>query len=591
MSFRVRVVLLLVLLVAISTAATAWLTTQQTTRRIADTVEANNRDVATAAAELAAYGRAHGTWNEVDALVLDLSDRFGLRLRLVTASGRVVSDSDVLRTGSARPVASGPIVVDPRPDPPELMAPTAAARYQLALAIAVGYRDGWSYATCLTEAGVDVRLTVPKHGIPVFAAVGDPTADCPPPGAQTDDPAFAQAGQRCIDQANDADCLRLMLAQRLEQIAPAPLQLYVGAEGEPYWTVPAGAIAAAAAAVALAASACAMLLSRRVVRPISALTAAARRLGSGDLTGRVPVTGRDEIAALGAEFNAMADRLAASEDRQRRLIADVAHELRTPLANLRGYLEGLADGVLRPDPQLFASLHEEALLQQRIIDDLQDLALAEAGALTYHRGPVELGELVRSCGTAHVAAAEAAGITLATDSHAIPPSGQRRTRPSQVEPGIVPNPTDIPTFVNADPDRLRQVLGNIIRNALAATPAGGRVSIGLVRPDAPGGFATIRIADTGCGISADDLPHVFERLWRADPARARGSSTGAGLGLAITSKVGTGTEVRISLPTIEAVPPGDGSIGGHPISEARGRGPGVPTAGAVNLGVGVQAPA
>jgi two-component system sensor histidine kinase BaeS len=117
--------------------------------------------------------------------------------------------------------------------------------------------------------------------------------------------------------------------------------------------------------VALLAVAGTTALSRRVLRPIGALTAASQRLGEGDLSRRVPVKGRDELAALARSFNRMADSLQRGEERQRRLVADVAHELRTPLANLRGYLEALKDGVIPADPALFASLHEEAVLQQR----------------------------------------------------------------------------------------------------------------------------------------------------------------------------------------------------------------------------------
>lgn len=174
------------------------------------------------------------------------------------------------------------------------------------------------------------------------------------------------------------------------------------------------------------------------------MTLTAKGLGEGDLGRRVPVSGRDEIAQLGGAFNRMADSIQAGEERQRRLTGDIAHELRTPLANLRGYLEALRDGIVEPTPELLASLHEEALLQQRIVDDLQDLALAEAGALTYHRCEVDLRELLDTSRTAHRAQADTAGVALELEA------------PCQV-------------YVTADPDRLRQVVGNLIGNALRAT--------------------------------------------------------------------------------------------------------------------------
>jgi two-component system sensor histidine kinase BaeS len=275
-----------------------------------------------------------------------------------------------------------------------------------------------------------------------------------------------------------------------------------------------------------------MLLSRRVLRPIDTLTTAAQRLGRGDLTGRVPVRGNDELAELARSFNRMADSLQRGEERQRRLVADVAHELRTPLANLRGYLEALSDGVIEPDPELFTSLHEEAVLQQRIVDDLQDLALAEAGSLTYHKVTVDLAELLETCCTAHHARAESAGVSLAVAAE--------------------------PVAVHADPDRLRQVVGNLVTNALRATAAGGSVRLVASRTDTQ---AIVQVVDTGSGIATDALPHVFDRFWRADAARGRRTG-GSGLGLAIArqivtdhqgaitvaSEVGVGTTFTIALP-------------------------------------------
>jgi two-component system sensor histidine kinase BaeS len=300
-------------------------------------------------------------------------------------------------------------------------------------------------------------------------------------------------------------------------LTPPAVELIVGVFGYAGpGLAPGPVVAAAAAVIALTAAATAML-SRRVVRPIGTLTAASRRFGQGDLTQRVQVRGRDELAELARSFNRMADSLQAGEERQRRLVADVAHELRTPLANLRGYLEALKDGVVPADPELFANLHREAVLQQRIVDDLQDLALAEAGRLAYHRTAVDLAELLETCATAHRAAVEAAGVDL-------------RTRAGR----------DL--LVDADPDRLRQVLGNLVANALRATPSGGSITLGA----AAGGdaTATLTVRDTGVGIPPEDLPHIFDRFWRADASRER-TSGGSGLGLAIARQIVTDHEGRI----------------------------------------------
>ncbi|MDW6062344.1 histidine kinase dimerization/phospho-acceptor domain-containing protein [Streptomyces sp. FXJ1.4098] len=199
----------------------------------------------------------------------------------------------------------------------------------------------------------------------------------------------------------------------------------------------------------------------------------------------------------------MAASLQDSEERQRRLVGDVAHELRTPLANLRGYLEALRDGVVDPEPELLDSLHEEVLLQQRIVDDLQDLALAEAGALSYHRDHIDLGELLETCRTAHRAQAERARVALTVET----PGGD-------------------PVYAHADADRLRQAIGNLVSNAVRATGPGGTVRLSLARR---GAGAVVQVGDTGHGIPAEHLPHVFDRFWRADAARG-GPPAAAGSG-------------------------------------------------------------
>jgi len=247
----------------------------------------------------------------------------------------------------------------------------------------------------------------------------------------------------------------------------------------------------------------------------------------------VPVRGKDEIAQLATSFNRMATSLQASREQQRTMVAGIAHELRTPLANIRGYLEALKDGVLKPDQALFLSLHEEAMLQQRLIDDLQELAQAESGTMLYHRASLDVAELLSMSRTAHTAAAESRGITL--------------------EVYVYQRPT-----VDGDADRLRQVVGNLVTNALRATPRGGTVRL---RATGSGDEVTIAVSDTGHGIAKADLPHVFDRFWRADNARSRATG-GSGLGLAIAreivaahggtiaveSEVGVGTTFTVRLP-------------------------------------------
>ena len=304
-------------------------------------------------------------------------------------------------------------------------------------------------------------------------------------------------------------CLAQAFTEQISDVAPVPVQVYLGSRGDPAFTLSTGPLLAAAVGVALVVILGTVLLSDRVLRPIGRLTTAVHRLGRGDLAGRVPVSGNDELAELGRSFNRMADSLRRGEERQRRLVADVAHELRTPLANLRGYLEALADGVIEPGPELFASLHEEAVLQQRIVDDLQDLALAEAGTLAYHRGPVDVAELLETCRTAHHAQAVPAGVALTvhTDGSPLP--------------------------VHADPDRLRQALGNLITNALRATAPGGTVRLHADRTDAT---VRIHVADTGIGIPADRQEAIFDPFVQVDSSHTRGAE-GSGLGLAICRRL------------------------------------------------------
>jgi two-component system sensor histidine kinase BaeS len=245
------------------------------------------------------------------------------------------------------------------------------------------------------------------------------------------------------------------------------------------------------------------------------------------------VSGHDELATLAAAFNRMATSIQRGEERQRRMVADVAHELRTPLANLRGYLEALTDGVIEPDGNLFRSLHEETLLQQRIVDDLQTLALAEAGRLAYLWVRTDLVELLETCVTAHHAVAVGARVTLAVESAG-------------------------PVCALADVDRLRQVVGNLVTNAVRHSPPGGRV---VLTAEADGDEAVIQVIDSGSGIPDADLPRVFDRFWRADGARGRGTG-GNGLGLAIArqivldhrgridvhSRLGAGSTFTVTLP-------------------------------------------
>jgi signal transduction histidine kinase len=237
------------------------------------------------------------------------------------------------------------------------------------------------------------------------------------------------------------------------------------------------------------------------------------------------VRSRDEVGRLSEAFNAMSGRLAEAHALRRQMTADVAHDLRTPLAILTGYLEALRDGVLAPSPERFATMHDEAVHLGRLVEDLHTLALADAGEIRLRREPVAVAPLLARTMAAFAPEAMARGVTLTSDA-----------------------PAGLPPLM-ADPDRLAQVLGNLMRNALRHTPAGGRVTL-VARPH-PDGLAVI-VADTGEGIPPDVLPRVFERTVRADAARGDG---GSGLGLAIVRSL---VEAHGGTASV-ASPPGDGT--------------------------------
>jgi len=266
-----------------------------------------------------------------------------------------------------------------------------------------------------------------------------------------------------------------------------------------------GLLLAGAAALATAVSA-GLLVSRRIVSPIRELARASHRIADGQYAERVTAIVQDELGELGASFNAMAAALEATEQRRTELIGDVAHELRTPLATLRGYLEGLMDGVVEPSDQTWARLHDETGRLQRLVDDLQELSRAEARQLPLHPSTLRTTELVRGALERLGSAYADKGVTLETE----------------VQPGL--------PDVMADSDRAIQVLTNLLGNALRYTPAAGRVRV-HVGPASRDEVA-VSVSDTGVGIPPEHLPRVFERFYRVDKSRSRALG-GSGIGLTI----------------------------------------------------------
>jgi signal transduction histidine kinase len=249
----------------------------------------------------------------------------------------------------------------------------------------------------------------------------------------------------------------------------------------------------AVALVGAAALAFTALVARRVIAPIERLQQAAARVRGGALDERVEVTSNDEVGQLAGAFNAMTASLQQQEELRRNMVNDVAHELRTPLTNLRASIEAIQDGLRAADPRVIDSLHDDVVLLQRLVDDLQTLALAEAGKLPLHVERVEVREELA-----------------------------RFTEDPRVRLRVEGSPK-----MTVDRVRLQQILSNLVRNALTHTQ--GAVVIGAAEHD---GKVRITVEDEGAGIAAADLPHIFDRFYRADASRTR-STGGAGLGLAI----------------------------------------------------------
>ncbi len=269
---------------------------------------------------------------------------------------------------------------------------------------------------------------------------------------------------------------------------------------------------------------------RRMALPMGDLVEAAGRVADGDYSARVVERGPREIRTLARAFNSMAGRLQTQDEQRRAMLADVTHELRTPLTVIQGNLEGLLDGVYPRDDAHLTPILDETRVLSRLVDDLRMLALTESGALQLQKESVDLSLLVSETVASFQAQADLLGVAL------------------QVET------TDVPSLA-LDPARIRQVLENLIANALRYTPREGKVNV-QCSLDNEHNCVAVSVCDSGAGISAEELPHIFERFYKSRESR------GMGLGLAIAknlvvahggeiaaqSEIGQGTTIRFDLP-------------------------------------------
>jgi len=306
---------------------------------------------------------------------------------------------------------------------------------------------------------------------------------------------------------------------------PSPLNLSQAISRFLIW----GSLAAVVIALLLT-----FFLSRRILAPVKALTLAAGKLGKGDFTQRVRFKDKSEVGELAQTFNIMADDLEKAEKLRQNLVADVAHELRTPLSNIQGYLEAVRDGVIEVNTDTINSLYEEATLLSRLVDDLQELSLAEADQLKLNCQPEDITKLINQTMVAVQAQAVAKGISVSIEL------------PDELSP------------VNIDAHRVSQVLRNLLENAVTHTAKEGSITITASQQ---ANWVEVSVSDTGEGIPAEELPNIFERFYRVDKSRARATG-GSGLGLTIakrlveahggkieaSSELGNGSRFTFTLP-------------------------------------------
>jgi signal transduction histidine kinase len=281
-----------------------------------------------------------------------------------------------------------------------------------------------------------------------------------------------------------------------------------------------------------------VLISRRILSPVRALEQAAVRIGRGDFSTRLRLKDTSELGDLARVIDTMTDDLEKMEQFRRNLVTDTAHELRTPLSNIRGYLEAISDGLIQPDEKTITSLNEEVSLLSHLVEDLQELALADAGQLKLNRQDENIFELLEQAVIAAKPAAMHKGVIL-----------------NNITPGELP-------FCDIDSHRIQQVLHNLIENAIVHTPVNGTITINATRQS---NWIEISISDTGEGIASQDLPYIFERFYRVDKSRTR-STGGHGLGLTIskrlveahggkievTSKIGEGSRFSFTIPVADS---------------------------------------
>lgn len=556
-SIVVRLLATSILVAICAVVGTAWLAVETTTQAIRQEQGRSLADDRHVYDVLTGFAATHRGWDGVAPMLDRLAQRTGQRITLLTADRQPIADTH-----------PGPSPTDRRPtatiDPLDGPDPRAVGPYRLAEDERALVRK-WADVVlgCMANNGAPGktveeptgRLTVRARS----AAIGDIAAmSCGgvhyPYPTETEDKALSDLERRvtrCLGSKRPVGigpgfvtkeepspklnaCITSSRREQLRPYVAPPALLYVGdpaAPGAPEVFSLSGdnvvSIAWVTGAVLALTVAFTVLVGMRLVRPLRALAAAA---GARE---PMPVAGRDEIGHLATVLNDLSERRDRSERQRKAMISDIAHELRNPTTNIQSWLEAAEDGVTPTNRRLLALLLDETSQLSRILDDLRDLAAADAGTLRIHPEPIRLGDVLGVAAEAHRGAAEAGRVQLTTLF-------------------------DPRATVVADPVRLRQVVGNLLSNGVRHTPPGGTVALraGVTGPD-----LVIEVSDTGTGIAPDDLPYIFDRFWRADRSRGRNTG-GSGLGLAIVrdlagahggtvdavSTLAAGTTVTVRVP-------------------------------------------
>lgn len=277
-----------------------------------------------------------------------------------------------------------------------------------------------------------------------------------------------------------------------------------------------------------------VIFTRQIVSPLSKITSAAKKVKQGDLSQRVGISGSSELAELGESFNNMVETLSYDQELRHNMVADIAHELRTPLSIVQGNIEAMLDGVLPADTENLTSLHQETMLLSRLVEDLRTLSLAETGQLRYHPEAIDLNDIAQN----------------------VVDGFKTQFLSKNIKVNLEAN-KDL-SSVWADQDRTAQIMRNLLSNALYYTPESGNIDVKLTTTSKG---VTVSVIDTGIGIPSEDIAHIFDRFYRVDRSRARRTG-GSGLGLAIVkqlveaqggqiwvnSAIGKGSTFSFSLP-------------------------------------------